>query len=465
MTKKVTPKLVMAILSAGMLSFLGILDETATTVTFPTLIKEFSITTDQVQWVNTLVLLVIATIVPISSQISLRFATKKIFIAGIVFFMLGLVIDIFTPRFDLLLVGRAFQGIGTGIGLPLMYNIILAKVPKDKLGFMMGIGTMITAAAVALGPVFGGIVTALLTWRWIFIISIFLAVISTFTGSYSITQLNKLQQVKFKYGQWLAIAVSLVLLMLGFTSIAKNHFWSFQVAGCLAIGLVSLGIWLKLAWHDHHALISPQLFLNLRFSMQLICYCFAKIATLALGFIFPIYVQTVNHGSVSLAGWIMLPGAICDALMAAAAGKILDKKGARLPIMVGIIASLAGVTMMTVWGIHLSNLAIILLYALYYGGYGMCFSSLMTSGLTSLPAKDHAQGNAIFNTLQQFSGALGTALAGTLIAISQNNHQLLRQQTTAIGARWTFIVLLGLIVLNLIIAIVFVPRPKTIHQN
>lgn len=79
MTKKVTPRLVMAILSAGMLSFLGILDETATTVTFPILTRDFAITTDQVQWVNTLVLLVIATIVPISSQIRLRIPTKNIY--------------------------------------------------------------------------------------------------------------------------------------------------------------------------------------------------------------------------------------------------------------------------------------------------------------------------------------------------------------------------------------------------
>ena len=88
MEKKVTFKLLVAILSAGMLSFLGILDETATTVTFPTLIKEFKITTGQVQWVNTLVLLVIAIIVPLSSQIRLRISTKRIFIAGILFFML-----------------------------------------------------------------------------------------------------------------------------------------------------------------------------------------------------------------------------------------------------------------------------------------------------------------------------------------------------------------------------------------
>ncbi len=458
MDDKVTPKLLTAILSAGMLSFLGILDETATTVTFPTLIKEFAVTTDQVQWVNTLVLFVIATIVPISSQVSLLFSTKRIFLAGITFFVLGLVIDIFTPRFDLLLLGRAFQGIGTGIGLPLMYNIILTKVPKTHLGFMMGIGTMITAAAVALGPVFGGIVTELLNWRWIFIISIFLAIISAFTGTYSITQLNKLQKVSFKYGQWLTIAVGLVCLMLGFTNLAKNYFWSGQVAGCLLLGLASFLIWGKISWDDPTALISPRLFVNITFSMQLLCYCFAKITTLALGFIFPIYVQTVNQGSVSLAGWIMLPGAIIDALMAALAGRLLDKQGARLPIILGTIASLTGVVIMSVCGMHLSNLAIIFLYSLYYGGYGMCFSSLMTSGLTSLTTDNHAQGNAIFNTLQQFSGAVGTALAGTLIALSQSNHQISRSIATAIGAKWTFLVLTGLMILNLVLVTIFVPR-------
>lgn len=95
--------------------------------------------------------------------------------------------------------------------------------------------------------------------------------------------------------------------------------------------------------------------------------------------------------------------------MAALAGKLLDKKGARLPIIIGIIASLISLILMNVLA-PLNNLAIVLLYVLYYGGYGMCFGSLMTSGLITLGKASHAQGNAIFNTLQQFSGALGTAL-------------------------------------------------------
>ncbi len=82
--------------------------------------------------------------------------------------------------------------------------------------------------------------------------------------------------------------------------------------------------------------------------------------------------QAVNHGSVSLAGWITFPGAVINALMAALAGKLLDKKGARLPIIIGVIASLTSLILMNILA-PLSSIAIVLLYVLYYGGYGMCF--------------------------------------------------------------------------------------------
>ena len=159
--------------------------------------------------------------------------------------------------------------------------------------------------------------------------------------------------------------------------------------------------------------------------------------------------QAVNHGSVSLAGWITFPGAVINALMAALAGKLLDKKGARLPIIIGVIASLTSLILMNI-------LAVLPLYYCMF-----CIMAVMgcvLSGLITLSKANHAQGNAIFNTLQQFSGALGTALAGTLIAIAQNNHV---GNGTAIGSKWTFMVLLVLIIINLVLALLFVPKKKS----
>lgn len=459
--KQLNTKLLIAILSTGMLSFLGILDETATTVTFPKLIKEFSITTAQVQWVNTIVLLVIAVIVPISSQIKLRFSTKNIFLTGIIIFIIGLIIDIVSPRFDLLLLGRVFQGIGTGIGLPLMYNIILEKVPKNHLDFMMGIGTMITAIAVATGPVFGGIVSQWLNWRWIFIISLFLAIIGVIGGFFTIPQLStSIKKVHFKFLQWSSLGVALILLMVGFTNFVKYTWLSFQVIGFIVLGSISLTVWGKLSWKDPNALINPKIFKDIHFTIQLICYCIAKITTLALGFALPLYIEIVNNTTASLAGWILLPGAIADALMAAIGGKLLEKYGNRFPIITGTACSLSSIILLYIFIPHLSNITLLFFYTLYYGGYGLSFSSLMTSGLTTLKKNKQAEGNAIYNTLQQFSGALGTALAGSLISVSQNNTLFSRVTGTARGNKWIFITLIFLSGISLILETFFIPKIK-----
>ncbi|HCE12759.1 MAG TPA: MFS transporter, partial [Enterococcus sp.] len=118
-------KLVGAILATGLMSFAGVLIETAMNVTFPTLIQQFGITTSDVQWVTTIYLLVISIIVPISTFLLKRFQLRTLFLAANMFFLAGLVIDFLSPTFAILLLGRLFQGASTGIALPLMFHIIL----------------------------------------------------------------------------------------------------------------------------------------------------------------------------------------------------------------------------------------------------------------------------------------------------------------------------------------------------
>ncbi len=99
-------------------------------------------------------------------------------------------IDALAPSFGLLLVERVIQGIGTGIALPLMFNIIMEQVPTSKIGFMMGIGNLITGVAPAIGPTFGGIVASKLNWRWVFYSLIPLLIISFVLGEWGITQIT-----------------------------------------------------------------------------------------------------------------------------------------------------------------------------------------------------------------------------------------------------------------------------------
>ena len=91
--------------------------------------------------------------------------------------MIGTVLSAITPVFSLLLLGRLIQGVGTGVALPLMFNIVLEQVPKKQLGLMMGVASLITAMAPAIGPSIGGMIVTLFGWRMIFAVLLpFLAV-------------------------------------------------------------------------------------------------------------------------------------------------------------------------------------------------------------------------------------------------------------------------------------------------
>ena len=143
--KKVDLKLILAIVATGLMSFSGVVVETAMNVTFPTLMRQFQIGTSAVQWITTGYLLVLAVIIPASSFLKKRFTTKALFITADLLFIAGTILAVFTPNFTLLLLGRLIQGVGTGIALPLMFNIVLEQVPASKLGLMMGVASLITA--------------------------------------------------------------------------------------------------------------------------------------------------------------------------------------------------------------------------------------------------------------------------------------------------------------------------------
>ena len=243
--EKISPKVIRAIVGAGMLSFCGVVVETAMNITFPTLMKEFNINTSTVQWMTTIYLLVVASVVPLSAYLKRSFKTKSVFLAANLLFILGVLIDAIAPSFALLLVGRVIQGIGVGIALPLMFNIILDQVPMSKIGTMMGVGTLITAVAPAIGPTFGGFVSSHFGWRFVFVLLTPLLLISLILGVTSIEQKNKVARESLDLISVIAILCLFVGLILGINNLAEYDFFSVPVLGGLVVGIAGLLVLVK----------------------------------------------------------------------------------------------------------------------------------------------------------------------------------------------------------------------------
>ncbi|CAI2666962.1 Multidrug resistance protein 3 [Apilactobacillus kunkeei] len=120
--------------------------------------------------------------------------------------------DLCAPTCTVLLIGRVIQGFGTGIALPLMFNIILDQVPAKKIGVMMGVGNLIIAITPAVGPTFGGIVVSSIGWRYIFAILLPILVISLILGVLNIEQKRAIEKTSLDFvGLILIVIASLIL--------------------------------------------------------------------------------------------------------------------------------------------------------------------------------------------------------------------------------------------------------------
>ncbi|WP_127848803.1 DHA2 family efflux MFS transporter permease subunit [Lacticaseibacillus hulanensis] len=421
------------------MSFCGVIVETAMNITFPTLMREFNITTSTVQWMTTIYMLVVASIVPLSAFLKRRFKTRSLFLCANLLFIAGLLLDLLAPIFPIMLLGRLVQGLGTGIALPLMFNIILEQVPASKIGVMMGIGTLITAIAPAIGPTFGGLVVTNMSWRYIFVFLLPLMVLSFILGVTCIQQKAPTEHVPADPLSIILIIVAFVGLIYGSSNIASASFISWPVLVPLIIGACALVLFGRRQLRVHSPIIDIRVLANARFSGHVLAFFLIQMTTLGMSFILPNYVQLVNGQTALTAGLLVLPGAALGALCAPFSGRILDRFGARIPIVTGGILATIALFIYVGLGKYISDLLITLVYVLYMLGIGISFGNIMTNALQQLDVQHQTTGNAILNTIQQFAGALGTALTSTVIASGQAGRS--SAIGTAFGAHHAFFML------------------------
>lgn len=449
MNRQLNSKLLISIIATGLLSFCGVVIETATNVTFPVLMKEFSVSTSSVQWMTTGYLLIASIMMPLSAFLKNNFTSKKLFSTASILFIVGLILDITAPNFIQLVSGRVVQGIGAGIALPLMFNIILEQAPIEKIGFLMGLGTLVTAVAPAIGPTFGGLVIDTFGWRSIFLFLLPIVILALILGLFSIQQVSKPKSSKLDIGGLIYIALTFIGIIVGFSNLSTISKNPMKFLIPFVIGLVSLFLFLKHSAKSDNPLLNLSIFKNKSFSLHLASYFLIQLVALGISFILPNYIQLVNNKSALLAGLIVLPGAAIGAILAPLSGTIYDKLGARKPIMTGIILQLIALLLFFILGKTLSTNMILVIYIILMLGMGSVMGNTMTNALQQLDNSQNADGNGMFNTVQQFAGAVGTSIVSTVIALSQNtNSSLTYSAKTAIGAQHAFLMLLIFIIVT-----------------
>lgn len=433
----------LAVFATGIMAFSGVLIETAMNVTFPTLIRQFGINTAQVQWVTTIYLLMISIIVPLSSYLIRNYSIHNLFKVAISLFLAGVLVNSFAINFAVLLLGRLLQGVATGIGLPLMFNIILTKVPLEKRGMMIGVGTLTTSIAPALGPTYGGLLTSHLGWPFIYIFLLPLLIIAAIAGLLSIPAEKVVKQEPLNKVAAFFLALMFTAFLLMFSYFGSSLFWIAIIIGILS-GLLFFESNKKVP------LLDLRLFLNPSFRRYLFGFLVFQGLLLGISFVLPNSMQLAFATPASKAGIMMFPGALIGAIFAPISGRLLDNFGAKKPILSGLVIAIIGWTMLSLFMAQGSVLLLVLSHVIFMVGVGLSYSNLMTVGLSSISKEEQGDGNAIFSTLQQFTGAIATAFVALIMNLAQNSADNFVAGTLT-GARIDLYSLLALLAASLVI--------------
>ncbi len=464
--RRIDAKLIMSIIATGLMSFSGVVVETAMNVTFPSLMTEFGVGTSTVQWITTGYLLILSIIIPASSWLKRRFTTKRIFVTAITLFIIGTVMCAVAPVFALLLLGRLIQGVGTGIALPLMFNIVLEQVPYEKMGLMMGTASLITAIAPAVGPSLGGMIVNTLGWRMIFVALLPLLVISLFMGVSGIRQVSATEKINFNVRDFFFLAGGFACFIFGINQASKSGWLSAPVIAMLIAAVFALAVFCRRSRKSDSPVIRLQVFRCAPFTLSVAAIVSVQFICLGAGFLIPNYAQLVMGENAFTAGCLLLPGCILGACTTPLGGRLLDRFGAKLPIPTGNIFIIISTCLFALFLHSASIAAIIIFYVLFAFGQSFSMGTNMTNGLSYLPDELNSDGNAVINTMQQLSGAVGTCVVSTIVASSQAAQSVASALTegTLIGTQSAFVVLFGVSIFMLCCVIGIFKASKKYHK-
>lgn len=455
-TESIRPKLLGAIIATGSLAFIGILTETMMNVLFPELMSEYHVSTSTVQWITTVYLLSVAVTMPASSYLKRRFRLVTIFEVSCALAIAGSVLMLLGTNFAWIIIARIIQGIGSGIAMPLMLNIIIEQSPRSMIGRLMGFGALVTTVAPAIGPCVGGAVTQFTSWRMIFVVAIVLIMIALLVGRLCIEQRSKTQHVVLDCAQLAGITLSLsgaiIALNQGGTALVAvlTNEADWLSLALMLMGLVMLVLGMALFYyanrHSDHPLIRLTMLRSRSIRLLVASYTLQPAVSIGFGYVVTNIARIVLGVGTLEAGLLVLPGALAGALLAPVGGWLYDKYGAAKPIVIAYVLALIGPTLLCLYALRLNAFMLAGFYAMFAVCYAIGNQNVMTHAVERSDAHLKADANAVCVTGLQFGGALGTTLFSTLIGIAQAtlvaDNGLSYAQASAVGGLWCYIAML-----------------------
>lgn len=413
------PRRVVVLGACCMSLFLTGLDNTAVNVGLPTIGAELHAPVAGLQWVVAAYTVVLASLLMLAGALADRFGRKAIFQTGLSLFTLGSWLCSLAPDLSWLVAFRVLQAVGASMLNPAALGIITNTFTRPaERAKAVGVWDGVFGLSMALGPVIGGVLAGTVGWRGIFWanVPLGLAAISLTAVFVPDSRARKARRAD-PPGQALVIVI-LAALALAIIEGPGLGWTSPLVIGAAAVSGAALVLLLAVELHRPEPLIDLRLFCNARFAA--LSMSAVLVTALLAGWLFltTLYLQDVRGEPAARAGLTILPMPVAMAVCAALAGRVLARRGPRIPLAVAgcaLAASCAALSRLTG---STSPLFLLVTYSMFGAGFGLASASVTNGIMSAVPKSRAGVASGINSASRQLGMSLGVAVAGSVLASS-----------------------------------------------
>jgi EmrB/QacA subfamily drug resistance transporter len=401
------------------------LDVTIVNVALPSIGREFHAPLSGLQWTVDAYTLVLASLLMLSGSTADRLGRRRTFVIGLLTFAAGSLLCSLAPNLTMLIIFRMVQAVGGSMLNPVAMSIITNTftIPRER-AQAIGVWAAVVGVSMALGPVVGGILVTSVGWRSIFWINIPIGLVAVVLARRYIPESKALVARKVDIPGQVWVITLLASLTYGIIEAPTRGWSSPLIMGAFAVASVSLVMLLVTEHRTSEPLIDLRFFRSAPFSSAAAIAVGAFAALGGFLFLNTLYLQDVRGLTPLQAGLDTLPMAAMTMLLAPVSGRIVGRRGGRIPLVI------AGVTL-TVSCLMLVGLNattpfswLFTAYVVFGIGFGFVNAPITNAAVSGMPRAQAGVAAAIASTSRQVGQTLGVAVVGSLVSVSlqRANH-------------------------------------------
>jgi EmrB/QacA subfamily drug resistance transporter len=404
-----TQRWVLGLAAAG--SFIAVLDAMVVTTALDTLRHDLSASVEALEWTVNAYSLSFATLLMTGAALGDRFGRRRMYVTGLLLFALASVACAVAPSTGWLIAGRAVQGMGAALVMPIAMALLGAAFAPAQRPKALGLFSGITGLAVLSGPLLGGAIVHGLAWQWIFWINLPVALLVVWLVMAKVPE-GKAASAPLDLLGAVLMTASLLGLVWGLVRGNRDGWGSTEVLVSLGGGvLLGAAFVASQRLRAGDAMVPPRLFRSPVLAPALVVSLLLTASLLGTLFFMAQFFQVVWHLSPLAAGASMLPWTATLFLVAPVAGSMVKRVGERALVVVGLGLQAVGMVWLAavvrgdagywMWVVPLMVTG---------GGISMAMPAVQSAVLGEVEPADMGKAAGLFNTLRQLGGVFGVAL-------------------------------------------------------